>query len=191
MQINPEGIKFIDHNQTIKQDEVFDGTIMRVYANKIKLPNGSEVVREMIHHLPAVAVLAKLDDEHLIFVKQYRPAVAQEIYEIPAGIIDIVEGKLEDSLTAAKRELEEETGYQAKIWREGASFYVSPGYLDEKITLFEAEDLYPVDQPLDQDVDEEVVGESFSRKEILDLIERGQIMDLKTLYAIQVWLNQL
>ncbi|MBG9979653.1 NUDIX hydrolase [Facklamia sp. DSM 111018] len=190
MQINPEGIKFIDKNQTIKQDEVFDGAIMRIYANTIKLPNGSEVVREMIHHLPAVAVLAKLDDDHLILVKQYRPAVAQDVYEIPAGIIDIVEGKLEDPLIAAQRELEEETGYQAKSWREGASFYVSPGYLDEKITLFEAEGLYPIEQPLEQDLDEEVEGISFSRQELIDLMESGQIIDLKTLYAIQVWLNQ-
>lgn len=189
MQENPNGIPFIENNLTRSKELVYDGSILQLYVNEIELEKGSTVQRELIHHLPAVAVLAENQQEEVILVRQYRPAIAKEIYEIPAGIIDIVEGQLEEPLAAAKREFEEETSYQADNWQEITSFYVTPGYLDEEITLFYANQLTEVDHPLSPDDDEEITSQWFSRKEIEWMISNKEIVDLKTLFALNYWLS--
>lgn len=190
MQEHPQGIPFIKDNPTQSVQQVFDGAILRLYYNQIQLPNGQWVERELIHHLPAVCILADNDQGQVVLVKQFRPAVAQMIYEVPAGIIDINGDQLEDPLKAAQRELNEETGYCSDNWSSGPSLYVSPGYLDEEICFFRAKGIRKVDQQLAQDENEDVSCHLFTEAEIQDLIQQGQINDLKTLYALQIWLAE-
>lgn len=189
MQENPEGIPFIENNLTRSKKRVYNGAILQLYVNEIEQPNGTVVERELIHHLPAVAVLAENDQEEVVLVRQYRPAIAKEIYEVPAGIIDIVNGQLEEPLTSAKREFEEETSYQADYWQEIASFYVTPGYLDEEITLYYAKGLAKADDPLSPDEDEEITCHWFNRQEIQSMLKNNEIIDLKTLFALNYWVN--
>lgn len=180
-------IKFMQDPQLIRSRQIFDGAILRLYVNDLKLKeNGQIVERELIHHQAAVAILANPSPDEVILVKQFRPAIVQEVYEIPAGLID---RQAEDPLKTAQRELEEETAYQADTWKELESFFVSPGFLDEEIFLFHAQDLKKVAQPLEQDDDEFVTAHIFSRQEIKDMLKNKEIIDLKTLYALRYWLS--
>ena len=180
-------IKFMQDPQLIRSRQIFDGAILRLYVNDLKLKeNGQIVERELIHHQAAVAILANPSPDEVILVKQFRPAIVQEVYEIPAGLID---RQAEDPLKTAQRELEEETAYQADTWKELESFFVSPGFIDEEIFLFHAQDLRKVAQPLEQDDDEFVTAHIFSRQEIKDMLKNKEIIDLKTLYALRYWLS--
>lgn len=189
MDIKREDINFLQDPNLISSELIFDGNILQLYVNQLKLENGQIVDREILHHQPATAILAVTAEDKVLLVKQYRPAVVEAIYEIPAGILDYLADGTEDALTGAARELEEETGYQANKWERLASFYVTPGYLNEEIILYFATDLVKVDNPLPQDDDEDVTLYEFTRKEIRAMIETGEIKDLKTLYALQHWLN--
>lgn len=189
MKMKKEDVSFLMANNLKESKQIYDGSILQLYVNNIKLDNGAIVERELIHHKPAVCILAieEGNESRVILVKQYRPAIDQWIYEVPAGIIDD-----EDPSTqyAAERELEEETDYRADQWQELASFYVSPGFLDEKITLFKATQLKKVSHPLPQDENENVESALFTKYDIQTMIQQGKIIDLKTLYALQYWLGE-
>src|SRR5699024_11665907 len=118
---------------------------------KFKLENGQLAYGEVNNLHTAVGMLAITSRDTAILEKKYRAAVVDHIIEIPAGLRDFIEGREEDALLAAKRELEEETGYQANDWTELGSYYVSPGFINEKVTVFVAEGLIKVENPLAQD----------------------------------------
>lgn len=189
MQFDKKKVRSLNDPRLVSSEQIFDGHILQLYVNQLKLENGAIVEREIIHHLPAVCILAT-DEDKVVLVKQFRPAVVAEIYEIPAGLLDFEHENLETALDGAKRELEEETDYQAAHWQEINSFYVSPGYLDEKITLFHASGLSKVENPLPQDENENVTVHDFTKDEIRQMMAQGQIVDVKTLYALQYWLAQ-
>lgn len=189
MQFDKNKVKSLNDPRLISSEQIFDGHILQLYVNQLKLDNGAIVEREIIHHLPAVCILATNEDK-VVLVKQFRPAVVADIYEIPAGILDFQSETLEQAIDGAKRELEEETDYQAEQWQEVNSFYVSPGYLDEKITLFHATGLTKVENPLPQDENENVTVHEFTKAEIRQMMSQGKIVDVKTLYALQYWLAQ-
>ncbi|MGX7109306.1 NUDIX hydrolase [Facklamia miroungae] len=191
MKDHPHSIPFIKDNETLTINQVYDGSILQLYQNEIRLPNGQKANRELIHHLPAVGILAETKNKQIVLVKQYRPAIARAIYEIPAGIIDQVGNELEDPLLAAQRELNEETGYASSDWEFNSKVYISPGYIDEAIYLFFAKAIEEAKEKLDQDDNEEVSHQLFTAQQIKALIDNGEIMDLKTLYALTIWLNSL
>ncbi|MGF3066743.1 NUDIX hydrolase [Facklamia sp. P12950] len=191
MKDKAETISFIKNNETLSVNQIYDGAILQLYQNEVRLPNGQTAKRELIHHLPAVGILAETKNNEVVLVKQYRPAIADEIYEIPAGIIDQVEGQLEEPLIAAKRELNEETGYASAEWIFNSKFYISPGYIDEAIYLFFAKSIEEAKEKLDQDENEEVSHYLFTAQQVREMIKNGEIIDLKTLYALSIWLNSL
>lgn len=186
MKVNPQEILSLQDPRLIKSQLIFDGAILQLYHNQLKLDQGMVVEREIIHHQPAVAILAE-DQDRVILVKQYRAVIQSYIWEIPAGILD--KGDQETAQLGAARELEEETGYQATRWQVLCEFFVSPGFLDERIILFKAQDLIKVDQPLPPDVDEAIECRWFKRQEIKDMLGNGQIIDAKTIIALQAWLG--
>lgn len=188
MKVNTESISFMQDKRLRKSRQMFDGAILQLYVNELELDSGQIVERELIHHQPAVAILATTVDNRVILVKQFRPAIVDYIYEVPAGVLD--KGASENAVEGAARELEEETGYRASQLQKVAEFYVSPGYLNELITLYHASGLVKVDHPLPQDADEDVEAFLFTQKEVRDMLAQGEIVDLKTLYALQYWLTQ-
>lgn len=190
MHTEPQLIAFMQSDKLKSSRLIFDGSIIQVYYNQIQLENGMEVNRELIHHLPAVGIIAETDREELILVSQYRAAVDQHLLEIPAGILDITELGIESPKEAGQRELEEETGYVGENWEYVGKTYVSPGYLDELIYLYYAKGLTVKDEPLAPDDDEDITLQLYSVEEIEKLIQEDKINDMKTLYVLSWWLNR-
>ena len=146
-------------------------------------PSGFEIHRSIIRH-PGSAVMMAVDErERVLLVQQYRLPAERELWELPAGRIDPGETPLQ----AAKRELREETGYSAKNWTKLVTFWASPGYVDEKMTVFLASDLKQGEQePME---DERIVVRWFTKKEIREAITTNKIMDAKTLLGYFFWLE--
>jgi ADP-ribose pyrophosphatase len=150
---------------------VFDGKLVKVAVET--WPSGE---RELVHHPGACAVVAFTTEGEVVLVRQFREAVRLELLEIPAGIFD-VEG--EDGATCAARELLEETGFRATKVEHLATLYSSPGFTDERFELFRA-DAEPSSDGGEESV--EVVTMSLGRA--LEAIDRGDILDAKTVVAL-------
>lgn len=164
--------------KTLSSTEVFKGHVLDVYNDEIELPTGRHSHREIIRHCHAAAVLAINEKNEVLLEDQYRYPYDDIITEIPAGKADPNE---EASLTA-RRELEEETGYQAGKLEELGLFYPSVGYTDEAIHLFLATDLKKTEQHLDEG---EILDYYFQPlEEVCNRIRSGEIKDGKTIAAI-------
>lgn len=157
---------------------VFDGNLLKVYCDKVELPNGKEASREFIRHPGAVAVVPITADGNIVLVKQYRYPLGKVILEVPAGKLD--PGETPDA--CARRELEEETGYIAKNIRLLSSIYTTPGFTDEIIHLYVAEELTLAAQCPDED--EFLDVEVYSKKEVKTMIHDGIITDSKSMLAL-------
>ena len=165
--------------KTLKVTNIFKGRIIDLNVHDITLPNGKKSKREIVNHPGAVAVIAVTDDNKMILVTQYRKALEKTIAEIPAGKLE----KGEESLSCAKRELEEETGITAEKWTSLGSFYTSPGFADEKLYLYLAEDLK--EGIINTDEDEFVEMFEVTLSEAEELMKKEIIHDAKTVFAVQ------
>ena len=160
-------------------EEIFDGVILHVFKDTVALPNGNPAIREVIRHVGAVGVIPVTDDGKVIIEKQFRYPLSSVITEIPAGKLDSF---TEDRLSAAKRELEEETGYTAKEWVSMGDYYPTPAYCDERITLYLARGLELGQRHLDED--EFLNFEFVPLAELVDEVMAGRITDGKTQVAV-------
>jgi ADP-ribose pyrophosphatase len=167
----------------ISSKEVLQNKLFRVVDEVATDPSGFEIHRFIIRH-PGSAVMMAVDDRNrILLVRQFRLPAKQELWELPAGRLDPGESPLE----AAKRELREETGYQANEWVELVSFWPSPGYVDEKMDLFVALGLTAGEQA--QMPDERIEMRWFEEQELGDLIRARQIHDGKTIIGFFSWLD--
>jgi ADP-ribose pyrophosphatase len=167
----------------ISSKEVLKNKLFRVVDEVATDPNGFEIHRNIVRHPGSAVMLAVDERDRALLVKQYRLPAQQDLWEIPAGRIDPGESVLE----TAKRELREETGYSANRWTELVSFWASPGYVDEKMNLFLAEELTEGKQePME---DERIEIRWFERDELGEMIRRGDIKDGKTIIAYFMWLD--
>ena len=173
-----EDFKNLDEVQT-GSEEIFDGVILHVFKDTVQLPNGNPAIREVIRHVGAVGVIPITEDNKVIIERQFRYPLAQVITEIPAGKLDSF---TEDRLSAAKRELEEETGYTAEEWIEIGDYYPTPAYCDERITLYLAKSLHLGQRHLDED--EFLNFEAVPLTELVEDVMEGRITDGKTQVAI-------
>ena len=160
-------------------ENIFDGVILNVKRDQVRLPNGHQSVREVIRHVGAVCVVPVTDDGRVTVERQYRYPIDQVITEIPAGKLDSRE---EDRLHAAQRELKEETGITADSWTDMGLYYPAAAYSDEKITMYLARGLHRGEQRLDED--EFLNVELVSMEELIEEILTGKITDGKTQAAI-------
>jgi len=148
-------------------------------------PEGRPHGRDVVLHPGAVTVVAILSDRRLLLVRQYRHAAGEALLELPAGTLDRQpDGSMEERLSAAKRELNEETGYRAAKWRELATFFTAPGFASELMTLYLATELSPDPERRGLDPDERLVLEILPFAEALALAGRGEIRDAKTLVGL-------
>lgn len=162
----------------IKSEVVFEGNLLTVRRDTVELPNGKHATRELIQHPGAVAVVPIRNDGKILLVRQFRYPVDQLTLEIPAGKLD--SGEAPEA--CAKRELEEETGYKAKKLRLLSSILTTPGFTNEVIHLYLAEDLVLAEQCPDED--EFIDVEVFTKEEIRKMIENGTICDAKSLLGL-------
>ena len=163
----------------VESENIFDGVILNVKRDQVRLPNGHKSVREVIRHVGAVCVVPVTEDGRVVVERQYRYPIDQVITEIPAGKLD---SKQEDRLLGAQRELAEETGITADLWTDMGLYYPAPAYSDEKITMYLAQNLHMGKQHLDED--EFLNVELVPIMELVEDIMSGRITDGKTQVAI-------
>ena len=168
----------------LSSEPLYKSHFVSITRDRVQLPNGHTSYRVVINHSGAAAILAVTDQDEVILVKQYRYAVGQELLEIPAGRLE----PGEDPAVCAARELAEETPYTAQKVELIQAFYSAPGYWSEKMYLYKAIGVEKNSQ-LSPDKDEFVETELLSRSKTKIAIEKGKIQDLKTLFALNLWLN--
>lgn len=168
---------------TVKSEKIFEGKIINLRVDTVELEDKKYTKREIVEHRGASAILAVNEKNEVLLVKQYRKAVENFMYEIPAGTLNIAEEPVECAL----RELEEETGYKAEKINKVFEFFSSPGFSNEKIYLFKAENLVFTSTKFDEDEFIETV--KVSKEEAEKMIKTGRISDGKTLVGILYWLN--
>ena len=170
--------------ETCLQSElIFDGRVMHLYHDRVKLPNGAEASREYARHIGAVCVLPLFADGTVACVRQFRYPHGEILTEIPAGKLD---SKQEDHAEAALRELREETGCTCGKLTHLGKIYTSPAILDEVIDMYLAEEL--VEGETDFDEDEFLAPVRIPLKDLVDDVMAGKIPDVKTqAAALRVW----
>ena len=169
--------------KTLSTQQIFNGKVISLQVDEVELPNGKKAKRELIKHPGAVAIIAITDENKLVLVEQYRKALQRTIVEIPAGKLE----KGEEPLECAKRELEEETGYECKSIELVTSFYTSPGFADEIVHVYLATGLTKKENAAGLDEDEFVNLLEWSLEEAQDAIETKQIYDAKTVFAASIF----
>ena len=162
----------------IRGRRVFDGVLLKVRSDTVRLPDGGTAVREYIEHPGAVAILALTDSGELVMERQYRYPLGRHMIEIPAGKID----PGETPLATAKRELREETGYTARTWRHLATLHIAIAYSNERIEIYLARGLKHEGAKLDDEEFLEVF--TLPLATALGWIRKGKITDTKTVSAL-------
>ncbi|HKP54189.1 MAG TPA: NUDIX hydrolase [Chloroflexia bacterium] len=173
----------IEPEKGLTKETVYDGKLFKVIKEKVRLANGSERPREIVVHPGAVALVVVDNDEKLILVRQYRRAADRVLLEIPAGTRE----PGEDSEACARRELVEETGYEAANVRHLGGFYSAPGFCTEFLECYLMTGLKEKKGMADDDENIEI--ERLSTDEALRAIERGEISDAKSICGILMWKN--
>jgi ADP-ribose pyrophosphatase len=169
----------------LNTQRVYNGAIVKLDVDRVRLPDGREARREVVRHAGAVVVIPVLADGRVLMVRQFRYAVGQVVLEFPAGTLDHA---AESPEACAHRELEEETGHQAGRMIRLGDFFTTPGFTDELMYAFVAEDLTPAAQNLDSDEFIEVVAVSWP--EVWAKVAANQIHDAKTLAALCLYQAQ-
>jgi ADP-ribose pyrophosphatase len=167
-----------DQEQVVESRRIYQGQVVSLRVDRVQLPDGRSVVREVVEHAAVVAIVALDERSCVLLVRQYRLPAGKPLLEIPAGGIDPGESGEE----AAQRELQEETGYRAGRLERLGGFFASPGYCDEYMHLFLASDLEP--SPLRADADESIQVVRLPLAEALRLVERGEICDAKSIIGL-------
>ena len=160
--------------EKIGSEDIFDGTLLHVKRDTVKLPNGGTATREWIKHPGASAVIPLLDDGQVILVKQYRYPIGRITLEIPAGKLDAPD---EDPLLCATRELSEETGYQAEHITKLTTVATTVGFSNEYIHVYAATGLTAGKQHTDEDEFINVVQMPLAQG--VELVRKREIYDAK------------
>jgi ADP-ribose pyrophosphatase len=172
----------------ISSEIVYQGPLFNVHHDKLIEPGGLESERDVIRHNGSVVILAmdkskSKKDPWIVIERQYRHAAKQFLWELPAGKMDAGE----EPLTAAKRELAEETGYGARNWEPLVEYWASPGFLGETMKVFLAEGLIAGEAQPEED--EKIDFRLVKLSEVVKMINKGAIHDGKTLTSVLLYLQ--
>ncbi len=163
--------------RVVARDVVYEGRVIRLIREVLTI-KGRRMVRETIQHPGSVVIVPVLDDGRVVLVRQYRRAVGHELLELPAGTLD----PRETRTACARRELEEETGWQARTMRRIGEFYAAPGIINERMTVFLARGLRKV--AAHPEPDELIRTVILALPSALARIESGAICDAKTIIGL-------
>jgi len=164
--------------KTLSSAYIYQGKIINLRHDKVKLPDDRETIREIVEHPGAVAILALTEKKEIVMIRQFRKPADEVLWELPAGTLE--EG--ENLVSCARRELEEETGYYPRKIKKLITFFSTPGFCNEKLTLFLAEDLEKKNK--NEDADEFIEVELIKPNEALRLVKENVIKDAKTIIGI-------
>jgi len=172
--------------RVISSKVVYRGPVFYVTSEQVREPHGIKVRRDIVHH-PGSVVIMVVDtgwrEPRILLARQFRYAAGQTLWEFPAGRID----RGESPLTGAKRELLEETGYSARRWKLALKFWISPGFLDETMSLYLATGLQRGQAKPEED---EVIAKRFFQvPAAVKMVHSGKIRDAKTIAGV-LWLAQ-
>jgi ADP-ribose pyrophosphatase len=175
--------------EVLSSETVFDGPLFSVSRDRLIEPGGKQATRDIIHHNGSVVILAidkekNKRDPWVVVERQYRHAANHYLWELPAGKLE----PGEDPLQGAQRELVEETGYHARKWKPLIEYYASPGFLGETMIVYVAEGLIAGDAH--PEGDEQIDFRLVKLSELLRLIEKGAIVDGKTLAAVLLYVRR-
>ena len=161
---------------------VYEGRVFSVEVSRRRFPDGREHTAEIVRHAPVVVVIPIESDGRVVMVKQYRAPIDRETWEVPAGSVD----PGESAEAAVRRECEEEIGRVPARMERIRSLFPSPGFCDEEMIFFRAFDLRepPPDSPHKPDEDENIQTRAIAIADARAMVERGEIVDLKTAYAL-------
>ncbi|HVP65360.1 MAG TPA: NUDIX hydrolase [candidate division Zixibacteria bacterium] len=165
---------------------VYRGKVFHVTSDEVVEPSGMKVMRQIMRHSGSVVVLCVDESKReprVLLIRQYRYAAQKPLWELPAGRID--EG--EDALTAAQRELMEETGYRAREWKQVLFYYPSPGFMDETHALFLARDIQRGKARPEED--EFITPRWVPVSQAVEWVMSGKIPDAKTIAGV-LWMAQ-
>ena len=173
-------------NRNIIKDRImYRGRIATVHKVTLKTSDGNTIDRDLIHYNGAVVILPVLEDGSMVFIRNYRFAVDQSLYELPAGMLE--EG--ENPLKAARRELAEETGCKARKIQKLGKFYAAPGSSDELLHSYLATGLTQGKQQLERY--EDITVKILDEKKVRQMIANGKIRDAKTIATLCLyWLRE-
>ena len=176
--------------QLLASEVVFEGPLFRVLRDRLIEPGGREGVRDIIRHNGSVVILAidkykTKSDPWIVMERQYRHAAQR----IPVGAAGRQAGAGRGRARRRQRELEEETGYRAKKWKPLVEYYASPGFLGESMKVFLAEGLVAGDAHPEED--EQIELRLVKLSEVVKLIEKGAILDGKTLTSVLLYARKL
>jgi ADP-ribose pyrophosphatase len=165
--------------QHISTKRIFEGKVLNLRVDEVRLENGKLGKREVVEHRGAAAIVPILNGDEVILVRQYRYPIGRSLLEIPAGTLNANE----DPKDCAVRELEEETGYRCKEISKITECFVAPGYSTEKIHIYLAKRLTKTETKMDED--ESIVLEPCRFSEALEKIRAGEIQDAKSIVGLQ------
>jgi ADP-ribose pyrophosphatase len=176
--------------QILDSQVAYEGPLFRVMRDHLIEPDGREANRDVIRHNGSVVILAidpgkKKKDPWVVIERQYRHAAGQYLWELPAGKLDAGEAAID----GAKRELAEETGYQAKKWSPLVEYFASPGFLGESMNVFLAEGLVAGDAHPEED--EHIDFRLVKLSELLEMADKGKIIDGKTLTSVLLYARKI
>ena len=175
--------------EILQQKLAYKGRKFNYEVIELRLPNGVAGEWECIRHPGGALAVPVTNDGKFVLVKQYRFTAQGRLFEFPAGTVEAGESPFE----TIKREIEEETGYRASKWQDMGKFILAPGYSDEYIYAFLAQDLEKLENPPQQDEDEDIEVVLMSETELEQAILAGEPIDGKTIacfYMAKAYLNR-
>ena len=178
----------MNHIKTLKSEKRYSGKVFSLIVDEVEYLSGRRGVREVAEHPGGAVVVPLFNDGTVLLVQQFRYPIKKELLELPAGKLD----PGEDPQVCATRELEEETGYVAGSIRKLTAIYTTPGFCNEQLHIYLATEL--TKSPHGQRLEEgelDLVVKQFPLTEVVTMIERGEIVDGKTICGIMMTAHQL
>lgn len=167
-----------NYEKTIKVDNIYEGKILSLRVETVEMPDKKYSKREIVDHVKGVGIIAFDGEDSIYLVRQYRKAIDEFTLEIPAGLVEVNEKPIE----TAKRELQEEIGYKPLDIEYLFDMHASPGFTNDKLSFFLAENLE--ESKLELDEDEFLEKKSYKIEDVYNMVINGEITDAKTIIAV-------